>query len=287
MDASKCSMSRQELVDECMKLFRADEGNKIPENKALAPELAHMKMFEEPLIGIAAAQDKRFAGLKAEDVVGGHFLLPSEWLPQAKTVISLFFPFTRPIIDSNKADIEYPSKAWLNGRIEGQEFIDRFIDAIADRLRMAGAATVVPTHDARFSSNTGMGDAIPGRLYSSNWSERHVAYVCGIGTFSLSAGLITEKGVAGRLASVITEAEVQPDEQVFSSFDENCIKCGKCIGHCPVGALSLTLGKDHEKCAGFLSHVLSKDAPRYACGKCQVGVPCESENPQRRKLADR
>ena len=37
---------------------------------------------------------------------------------------------------------------------------------------------------------------------ASTWSERHVAYVSGLGTFGLSGGLITAKGQAVRLGSV-------------------------------------------------------------------------------------
>ena len=40
--------------------------------------------------------------------------------------------------------------------------------------------------------------------YASNWSERHVAYVCGLGTFGCQ-GLITSKGLAGRFGSIITD----------------------------------------------------------------------------------
>ena len=35
--------------------------------------------------------------------------------------------------------------------------------------------------------------------WRSTWSERHVAYVCGLGTFGLSGGLITEQGPGGAI----------------------------------------------------------------------------------------
>jgi len=35
----------------------------------------------------------------------------------------------------------------------------------------------------------------------SNWSERHIAYVAGLGTFSLADSFITEKGAANRVAA--------------------------------------------------------------------------------------
>ena len=38
-----------------------------------------------------------------------------------------------------------------------------------------------------------------GKGYFSNWSERHIAYAAGLGTFSLSDGFIIERGIAHRL----------------------------------------------------------------------------------------
>jgi len=45
---------------------------------------------------------------------------------------------------------------------------------------------------------------------SSNWSERHIAYAAGMGTFSLNDAFITEKGIAIKLLSVVTELEIFP-----------------------------------------------------------------------------
>ena len=115
--------------------------------------------------------------------------------------------------------------------------------------------------------------------YIPSWSERHAAFACGLGTFGLSKGLITEKGVCGRFGSIITDLELPPDERNYKEVYEYCNMCGVCITHCPVNAISLDKGKNSSLCSKFLDEVREKHAPRYGCGKCQVSVPCESGIP--------
>lgn len=45
--------------------------------------------------------------------------------------------------------------------------------------------------DRNFTGYAGISE----KTFGSNWSERHAAYVCGLGTFGLSKGLITDKGM--------------------------------------------------------------------------------------------
>lgn len=54
----------------------------------------------------------------------------------------------------------------------------------------------IDEHCSRITaSNTGI---------SSNWSERHAAYVAGLGTFSLNDALITVNGIAHRVGSILS-----------------------------------------------------------------------------------
>jgi epoxyqueuosine reductase len=115
--------------------------------------------------------------------------------------------------------------------------------------------------------------------FTSNWSERHVAFVCGLGTFGLSKGLITPKGVAGRFASIITELYLPPDKREYEDIYEYCSMCGKCAKNCPANAITIENGKNDYACFAFLKKTSEKYKPRYGCGKCQVGVPCESRIP--------
>ena len=126
------------------------------------------------------------------------------------------------------------------------------------------------------------------RPYVTDWSERHVAYAAGLGTFGLSKGLITAKGMAGRIGSVITDAPFAPTPRPYSSPFEYCTICGACQARCPAGAIDKSkgcaLGKDQTICGPYvMGSKLPPHGPkqlvRYGCGKCQVCVPCETGIP--------
>jgi epoxyqueuosine reductase QueG len=126
-------------------------------------------------------------------------------------------------------------------------------------------------------------DPYPGRpVFTSNWSERHVAWVSGLGTFGLSRGLITEKGVAGRLGSIVTNLCLEPGSRKYTGLTDYCTFCGACIRKCPAHAISKENGKEHQPCSDYLDRMEEMFSPRYACGKCQAGVPCESRIPVRK-----
>jgi epoxyqueuosine reductase QueG len=148
-------------------------------------------------------------------------------------------------------------------------------------LTDAGFAAVAPLFDPRFAvGNPAVTDKSRQDFYTSNWSERHAAYAAGLGTFGLSRGIITEKGISGRLGSVITSAEFPATPRPYKGLYDYCIKCGTCIKHCPVGAIS-DEGKRHPPCSAFLDKTKEKYKPRYGCGKCQTAVPCERGIPGR------
>ena len=117
--------------------------------------------------------------------------------------------------------------------------------------------------------------------FTSNWSERHVAYVCGLGTFSLSKGLITERGVSGRFGSVVTDAPLPVTKRRYTGLYDYCLMCGACVRNCPAQAISLEHGKSHHLCCSYFDTLREKYAPRFGCGKCQVNVPCERRIPQK------
>jgi len=56
--------------------------------------------------------------------------------------------------------------------------------------------------------------------------------------------------------------------------------CGVCIPRCPVGSIRAE-GKELATCQAYLDFIRKKFAPRYGCGKCQTGVPCEATIPSR------
>ena len=230
-------------------------------------EHGNMKIYGTPLVGIASADDSLFEGLKGEQVVGPHHMSPQEWLPGAKSVVSVFLPYTDTVRKSNYIQ-GYPSTEWLYGRYEGEacnKALRRFLE---ERFNDLGVNAVAPMDDPRYK-------IIDRR---SNWSERHAAFIAGLGTFSLNRSVITRKGSAGRFGSVITDMELEATPRLYSELYEYCTMCNACIDRCPVGAITET-GKDHRICHGFLDETLAKHTPRYGCGKCQTAVPCECSIP--------
>ena len=150
-------------------------------------------------------------------------------------------------------------------------------------LEDRGIRACVPGLDKRFAVRMhSVGSEEKPELHAeSRWSERHAAYVCGLGTFGLSRGLITPKGTAGRFAGIIVDTELAPDERPYTGVYDYCVKCGACAGRCPVGAITVEYGKNNALCSRYLDKMGERYAPRYGCGKCQTGVPCEHRIPDR------
>lgn len=242
-------------------------------------------MFDGPLIGIGSADDPLFLDYKKPEAVGSWHRSPKEWLPEAKTVVSLFFPISEEARQSNRTKPKTPSLEWLYCRIEGNEFLRAYIAGLRDALTEEGYPACAPALDGQFQAfmnqrpDIGAADVYDSEVYGSMWSERHVAYLCGLGTFGLSKGIITRKGMAGRFASLVTALELQADVRPYKGLYDYCIRCGKCIERCPVHAISQE-GKEHKPCHEWLLHVKKENAPRLGCGKCQTAVPCESRIPK-------
>lgn len=275
--------NKHNLIQAATEFLNKHQQEIITQEIAISPELINMKIYGDPIFGFAAADDEIFRQFQDKDIIGDHFLLPEQWMAEAKTVISFFLPFTGRVITSNATQAITPSPEWLHGRIEGQQLLIRLCKHLQNVLHKAGHKSIVPSADERFwtiaAQRPDLPEAINELSFTSNWSERHVAYACGLGTFSLSKGLITQKGTAGRFGSLITSMVVETTARTYTSYDQYCTKCGRCIAKCPVDAISMADGKDHKLCSAFLDDMLDKFKPRYGCGKCQVGVPCESEIP--------
>lgn len=237
-------------------------------------DLNGLQIFETPLVGVAAADDPLFASLKEPTAVGSHHLTPSEWLPAARSVISYFLPFTQAVRQANRGPGD-PATEWLYGRIEGQVFNNALSRFLVDTLAAAGYAAVAPAQDSRFVVSE----------RRSNWSERHVAFIAGLGTLSLNCSIITAKGAAGRLGSVITSQNLEPTPRAYKETQEYCSRCGACIRRCPPRAIDKN-GKSHPLCSDYLDGVKTRYHPRYGCGKCQTGVPCEDRIPACRPAAE-
>lgn len=280
-------MDRSGLEGLVRSLFRELEGNQA-EIEQEDGTFERFQMFEEPLVGIGSAEDPMFLDYKKPEAVGPWHRSPNEWLPEARTVVSLFFPISEEARRSNRTAPEAPSLKWLYCRIEGNEYLRAFIGKFRDSLQREGYPSCAPALDERFRAfmDQKPGEGSDEKVYGSMWSERHVAYLCGLGTFGLSKGIITRKGMAGRFCSLVTALKLEADVRPYKGLYDYCIRCGKCIGRCPVHAISEE-GKEHLPCHRWLLHVKEQHAPRLGCGKCQTAVPCEDRIPRPDDIAQR
>lgn len=280
-------MDKKEIKSIAADYIKNSNDNYINEKYAISKKLIGTKIFNIPIFSFGSADDELFKKLKEPSVIGEHFLLPKEWLTNAKTVISFFLPFSKQVRESNYHDQKWPSAEWLHARIEGQELLNKLCSFLKEKIEKENYKSIVPIFDSRFWSNTNdkkkelnkNKNQLDPPLFTSNWSERHTAYICGLGTFGLSKGLITKKGIAGRFGSIVTEKYFRPDKRKYDMVSEYCSRCGECAKQCPVNAISLQNGKNHFICSDFLKITRSKYSPRYGCGKCQVNVPCENKIP--------
>lgn len=265
-------MDQQDIVQAVVTFMGKEEQN------PLGPG---MWIYDEPLVGFAGAGDELFVKFKQEDIIGPFHRTPSEWLSGAKTVISYFLPFSAYVRRSNH-EPGPASEAWLKGRIIGEEINSRLRRFIVERIVAAGGKAVAPVLEKDF--------VVDYNTCVSNWSERHAAFVAGLGTFSLNRGLITKRGMAGRFGSVITDLSLTPSPRSYSTPFAYCPflgdkTCGACIGRCPSGAIT-ERGKDKRRCHQYIfvedpNRLLRTELgyPMSSCGKCQTAVPCEAGIP--------
>jgi epoxyqueuosine reductase QueG len=235
-----------------------------------------LRFFLPPILSIGSAFDPGFEVLKKPEVVGSHHMMPADWLPEARTVISLFLPYTERIINSNTLDAREPSWEWLFGRVDAQAHLLMTAELIRDALIEAGYKAHLPYTDKRLLMRVGAFQDVPIPVYSSNWSERHVAYITGLGTFGRMTNFITNKGTCGRLISVVTDWDIEPDKKDYTGLYDYCSACYACYRACPGQAFSNS-GKDISKCSGYIRDICGKYTPRYGCGKCQSGLPCSTQ----------
>ncbi len=297
-------MDNNVWTQRAQQLFEDLNENIVDADCALSPELVGLQIFDAPLFGVADAQDPIFHEFLNPEIIGPDLLLPDVWLPGSRSVISFFLPFTERVRIANRRDMSYPATEWIHGRIEGQIAINAYLEKLCDLCCESGFKAVAPTIDGRFCQFKPRGGS---HNYTSTWSERHVAYAAGLGTFSMSRGLITEKGVAGRFGSVITDMPLTVTKRPYTDPFEYCNRCGICSVNCPVDAIDplkpIAITKTHLPCSNLLDMFKEKSSAgedirppeqrddyrpaihrmRYGCGKCQVETPCETRAPGRAK----
>lgn len=252
---------------------------------------AQERAWDQPLVGFSRGDDPLYDAYKQH-------VAPYHWTPWEifhrtfprrevepgnLTVVCWVLPQTSRTRADNRVRDVYPAERWARSRIYGEAFNRRLREHVVTVLKEIGYEAVAPYLSPHWESRPSQK-----YTYASTWSERHAAYASGLGTFGLCDGLITPKGKAMRVGSVVANAQIRPTPRRYHDHHAYCLffaegTCGECIDRCPVGAIS-ERGHDKERCGAHLSkteeYVRSEYGfEGYGCGLCQTGVPCESTVP--------
>jgi epoxyqueuosine reductase QueG len=264
--------------------------NRSPEN-TLQDE-AHEKAWDDPLVGFSRGDDPLYEGYKKH--VG-----PFHWTPleifrktfpetgvvqEDLTVISWILPQTEATKADTRKQKTYPPERWARARLYGEDVNSKLRGHVAAALQDKGYKAVAPVLSPHWSQQ--MSESYG---FASNWSERHAAYAAGLGTFGLCDGLITPRGKAVRIGSVVAQIRIPATARPYDHHHAYCLfytqgLCRKCVSRCPVGALS-EAGHDKAKChnhayGASLNHIQSLHGFTVgSCGLCQTQTPCESRIP--------
>jgi hypothetical protein len=261
-------------------------------------------IFEEPIVAFANGDDPKFQNLKT--IVGEFHLKPQEamekyiqargWRYGVKSpmgnisVVSwaLPIPFKTRLSERKTTyggSTRYNHTRWRGAGI----FSENLTSYVSSLVEIMGYNAVAPTRTKFFETKE-----MSGGWRSANWSERHIAYACGLGTFGLNGLMITRRGCAVYLGSMVCDLTLTPTSNVYTSHIANCLfyknkSCRQCIERCPAGAIS-EAGRSNIKCrenltknqsANLRSLGLDREliglAP--ACGLCSTKVPCEDRIP--------
>ncbi len=263
-------------------------------------------MWGEPIVAFADGDDPIFESYKK--IIGKFHMTPREalenylqdkgWNYGAKkeypvSVISYVLPIPLATRDVERDSPYGGTERMNNSRWMGEVVWRNLEHYVASLLETFGHHAFAPGRSRFFTDITNLLD---GR-WRPTWSERHVAYVAGLGTYGLNGMLITEKGCAVFLESIVVDMALTPTPRPYDDHHAYCPfftnkSCRKCIDRCRAGAITeegrdylycrLYLGRDQRKLlkeAGVDTTGYIGKAP--TCGLCWTNVPCEGRIPHR------
>ncbi|UCC17734.1 MAG: hypothetical protein JSU58_04060 [Dehalococcoidales bacterium] len=281
--------SARGLIGEMNEFIRSSFLNRMPDNEDI-------RIFSKPLVKFADGDDPFFQELKS--IISPEHLTPREALALAYdkkpdelaekiSVISWILPIIETTRRSNRRETTGPSRFWSHTRWFGEKFNNALREYVTDILTEMGYLAVAPALQPYFKMNSNENG-----LYT-NWSERHIAFAAGQGTFGLSDGFISDKGIAHRCGSVVTDMPLPVNPRTAKEPYENCLfyfdrSCKTCAARCPAGAIT-TKGHDKNKCSDYLYGLgysprefekgYDLDTSVAGCGLCQTKTPCEYRIP--------
>lgn len=261
-------LATEAIVRHVTSLVKSDFRNALPEGD-------NPPIWDEPLIGIAAADDPLFEQFQDPHVVGPGHRLPEEWLAGARSIISIFLPFSGHITAHYSREQRYSAIEFSSGKWNGSKFLNVVRRSLIRFAERHGGAAVAPNIDPRYDSDG----------WNPFWSERHTAFAAGLGTFGLHQNFITEKGCLGRLCSVITTLKLTPTVRPYTDVYGYCLyaldgSCHACIRRCPTGAIT-DAGKLPGRCETHGNKEHFKEWNYGSCGHCSTLIPCSREIPAR------
>jgi len=230
--------------------------------------------WQAPLL-VTAPVDARFDQLPR--IAADDHLHPRDLLPTAKSVVVFYIPFKKELVKENRKG-DRPCRNWGVAYVQTNDLIGRLSQALEDWLTQKGYKSGLTPATHNFDEVKLM----------ARWSHKHLAHLLNLGRFGVHHLMITPAGCAGRLGSLVTEADL--GEHALIETGEACLlkagkECGKCIQACPVEALSKD-GFERKLCWDRLVENRSdleyfSDLPysTHVCGKCAALMPCSFKNP--------
>ncbi len=205
---------------------------------------------------------------RLRELVREDHLLPEDLMEGAKSIICFFLPFKKWLGKTNLAG-DYASADWAGAYTWTNKLAIELGEALIEFLKKEGIKAVYPYEAVVFSEENPR----------SRWSQRHLAYFAGLGSFGINNLLISKKGSMGRYFSIVTDMEVDEEAEVAPEY---CLykvnkSCRVCIDRCSFDALSLD-GFDRFKCLEQLN-INKKILGASVCGKCAVALPCSFRVP--------
>lgn len=185
-------------------------------------------------------------------------------MEEPTVVISYFIPFKKEVAQTNvKVADNLASVEWSEAYNTTNTMMAQLNDYLAEEIIKRGGCAAAPS-GIKFSEE----------ILKSNWSQRHLAYAAGLGTFGINNMLISAEGCCGRYNSIVADIPVEPDRH---QEEENCLYksrglCKKCVENCFSGALTVN-GFDRFKCYEECKKNLEKYGADV-CGKCDIDIPC-------------
>jgi len=251
------------------------------------------KAWDVPIFGYSRGDDPYYRRFKEE--IGPFYWTPEEIFnrtfpgqaarPEELTIICYVLPQTAATRRDQRREETFPSERWARSRWRGEMFNCDLRLHLAETISGAGYPAMAPERDPEFDYRRSERFGI-----ASNWSERHAAFISGLGTFGLSDGLITPHGKAVRIGSVVAKMSLPPTPRPYPNHQAWCLyyarnTCGACVLRCPVDAITTGGGHDKDTCRDYVKDKAAKYATEHygtgatPCGLCQVRIPCESRIP--------